>query len=176
MAPISSPVTQQQLLLAISQIEKARITQAEQVKTLYDQTKSYQTTIIGLAYGGFFAIWAYAKSFLTDTRFAALAGALMGISIFLFAIFEILNMLLLTFATLKSAEFARKIQVPRDPNHISFAAEQLSTAANTFKQDIERAAAKLIRAWPWFFLPSLLSGVAAAFILVYLLLKHALIV
>jgi hypothetical protein len=169
------PITQQQILLALDQIEKARKTQSEQAKTIYDQTKSYQTTIIGLAYGGFFAIWAYAKTFVTDTKLAAVAGALMGLSIFLFVVFEILNMLFLTFVTLETAKFARSITAPSDPNRIPMIAEQLVNSANTFKEKLESAAGKLIFVWPWFFIPSLLAGIIAALLLIYLLLKHALV-
>ena len=170
MAPMSSPaITQQQLLHALGQIEKARKTQDEQTRALFDQTKAYQTTIIGLAYGGFFAIWAYARTFLVDTKLVALAGALMGISIFLFAVFEILNMLFLTFVTLQSAKLARSIVAPADASSIPTFASQFTELANGTK-----AANTLIRLWPWFFVPSLLSGVFAALLLIFMLLQHAL--
>jgi hypothetical protein len=49
---------------AIAAFRAAQKESQEQAKSILDSAKSYQTTLFGLAYGGFFAIWGFSKGFI----------------------------------------------------------------------------------------------------------------
>jgi hypothetical protein len=73
--------------------EMEKKSQYEQAKFLFDQSRTYNTVIMGLAYGGFFSLWSSANGFSTDKRMLALAGALTTISIIVFVSFTLLNLI-----------------------------------------------------------------------------------
>jgi hypothetical protein len=96
--------------LELYEIEKK--SQYEQAKFLFDQSRTYNTVIMGLAYGGFFSLWSAANGFSTDKRTLALAGALMTISIIAFVGFTLLNLFHMSKINLRNAQIAQSYGNP----------------------------------------------------------------
>jgi hypothetical protein len=147
----------------------------DQAKSVLDSAKTYQTTVFGLAYGGFFAIWGFSRSFIADTRLMAATGALMAFSILLFVIFEIANMTFMSRIAARKLELVAGIQEPASLKDLQISTEAFKQANFQYRQQTIASARRLQKVWHWFFWPSLGSGVLAALLLVFLLVRHSIV-
>jgi hypothetical protein len=157
---------------ALEIYETEKKLQFEQAKFIFEQSRTYHTVIMGLAYGGFFALWSSTSSFVTDKKTMALAGGLMTLSIIAFAVFTIINMYILSKVTLRNAQLAQKFGNPKTAEDLIAVAQQIAEYRDKMNSDIRSASAQVAILWPPFFFTSLISGVAAALILLFVLLKH----
>jgi hypothetical protein len=124
--------------------------------TLFDKAAAYENVIVLGGYVAFFSVWATVSHQLTKNA-ALLCGGLMAISLTLYVGWHILQMLTrlrhhpkfgqLVSADLPPREFLEKWQ-----------------AAELAQQ---RESVMLLRVWPWFFLPTLVTGITASVILSY---------
>ena len=157
-------------LLALYETEKRL--QYEQTKFIFEQSKTYHTIVMGLAYGGFFALWSSAKAFVNDAGLLATAASLMLVSILSFTLFTILNMYLLQQASLKNAKLAQSFGNPTTSKELRKSISQIATYRTEMNSGILAASARLARWWAPFFYTSLSTGIFAALLMLYILLRH----
>ena len=139
-----------------------------------EQSRTYHTVVMGLAYGGFFAIWSAAKSITGENRLLAFSGAAMLISVSTFVLFTILNMYVLAKMTVKNARIAQSYdRIPTSPGDLLDTAKKIAKLREATNADIRSAAARVAILWPWFFYPSLISGMSAMLVLLYAYVRHA---
>jgi hypothetical protein len=138
----------------------------EQTRAIFDRTRDYNNTVVTIGYASFFAIWAFTRDQLPAS--VSLHVALcMGLSIFLFVIFVVIDMLFLTFVTV---QFSRKLRHKFDFRTLDEAVQQSeahATNAEQFQKQVRVASLSILVVWPFFFLPSLGLGVYAALLLMY---------
>lgn len=157
--------------LAVYELEKKL--QSEQAKFLFEQSRTYNTVIMGLAYGGFFAMWSSVNSFSGDKRTVALAGALMTISIVAFVAFTLLNMFTISRAMVANARLATLYtQIPTTPTELVAHASRIKENAERLNAELRAQALWVAKLWPPFFYVSVIAGFVGAFTLLFLLLKH----
>jgi hypothetical protein len=149
-------------VLELYEIEKK--SQYEQAKFLFDQSRTYNTVIMALAYGGFFSMWSAVAGFSIDKRTVALAGALMTISIITFVSYTMLNMFLMSKISVRNAKLAELYGSPNNLDDFK--------VRETMNAEIRAKAIRIAQLWPPFFYASVISGFAGSFILLFLLLKH----
>ena len=80
---------------ASDEARKARADFDQIVKQNWEHANRYATTVVGLAYGGFFALWSPTRSAIispTCKPLVSAAGALMTLSLLTFISFEIFRM------------------------------------------------------------------------------------
>jgi esterase/lipase len=152
--------------------ESEKRLQHETAKFVFDQSKTYHAVVMGLAYGGFFALWSSANGFLVDKKLLALAGALMTVSIVSFVIFTIMNMYALQRATLKHVTLADTYGTPKTLEDFQASVKTIAAARESANSELQKLNAALIRCWAPFFFTSLICGSVAALIMLYLLLAH----
>lgn len=159
---------------ALELYETEKKLQYEQTKFLFEQARTYHTVVMGLAYGGFFALWSQAKSIPNEGRLISFAAASMLVSIGTFVLFTILNMYVLSKATVKNAKIARNFDLtPRSPSELQTMTEQIASLRDRTNSAIKSSSAFVAVLWPWFFYPSLLSGLAGMITLLYVYVSHA---
>jgi hypothetical protein len=159
--------------LALYEIEKKL--QLEQTKNLFEQSKSYQTVILGLAYGGFFAIWATAKSFTSDARLMAIAASLMIVSIFAYAIFMIINMYVLSKAVIRNVQTAQAYASPKTLDELNRSIQEIAARRDKTNIELRHATVMVAKLWPPFFWVSVIAGVIAALLMLGVLVKNGLL-
>jgi hypothetical protein len=169
-AASSGPTILLQEALAIYETEKRL--QYEQVKFIFEQSRTYNTVIMGLAYGGFFALWSSANSFIADKKTMAFAGGLMTVSILSFVLFTILNMYVLQKAVLKNAKLAHMFGNPKTAEEFSASVAAIANYREAMNAALRKASARVAVLWPPFFFVSLASGIFGAVTMLYLFLKH----
>jgi hypothetical protein len=99
----------------------------------------------------------------------------MGVSILLFVCFEIANMFFMNRIAAEKLELATTMASPTNLEEVRAAAQTFDAANARFRQRTLTTARRVHRAWLVFFWPSLLSGVFAALLLIFLLIKHTLV-
>ena len=140
---------------------------------LYQKAQTYNNAVVVIGYASFFAIWAFSRIYLPETTSIHVALA-MGLSIFLFVIFVVIDMSYHTFVVMKAnAKLRHKYEATTLEGLI---AESKAHKAMTddFSQSVMRGGLVMLVAWPFFFFPSLLSGVYAALLLLYNFAAHLL--
>ena len=138
----------------------------EQTRNIFDRTRDYNNTVVTIGYAGFFAIWAFTRDVLPTSVTIHVALA-MGVSILLFVIFVVIDMLFLTYVTLK---FHSNIRYNFNFSTIEEAftqSEEHKSRAIEFQKEVRRATIGIVSVWPFFFLPSLACGLYAALVLMY---------
>jgi len=124
-------------------------------KELYGAGATYENVVIVLGYGAFFAIWAATAPHLP--RVAVLvAGALIGTSVLLYVVFQIAQ---LTWRILATARFAPVIRS-------GAVGDDFLRLYRAVEVDVERQGQLFMLAWPFIFLPSLITGVSAALMII----------
>lgn len=156
--------------LAVYELEKKA--QYEQAKFLFEQSRTYNTVIMGLAYGGFFAMWSSVNGFSVDKRTVALAGALMTISIITFVAFTLLNMFTISRAMVMNARLASLYATPTTPAELAAQAARIRENVERLNTELRAKALWVAKLWPPFFYVSVITGFLGAFTLLFLLLKH----
>jgi hypothetical protein len=156
--------------LELYEIEKK--SQYEQAKFLFDQSRTYNTVIMALAYGGFFSMWSAVAGFSIDKRTVALAGALMTISIITFVSYTMLNMFLMSKISVRNAKLAELYGSPNNLDDFKAMVARMTANRETMNTEIRAKAIRVAQLWPPFFYTSVISGFAGSFILLFLLLKH----
>jgi hypothetical protein len=146
--------------------------QYEQAKFLFDQSKTYNTVIIGLAYGGFFSLWASVNSYSTDKRTIALAGALMAISILAFVGFTILNVYVMSTVVVENANYASLFGNPKSLEEFRALVTRLTDRRVKMNAKIAEQSIWVAKLWRPFFFTAIGSGLLASLIVVFLMLKH----
>lgn len=159
------------LELAIAAAKEERKLRLELTKQTMEQSKTYQTTIYGFAYAGFFGIWAFGRSLTLDKGLMALSGAPMTLSIFSFVIFEIFNMFLLQKISRETLVISDLVLVPSTVEEIESNTKRLKERSELFRDEMFKHYKRLMFVWPAFFGTSLISGLVAVALLVYCLFK-----
>jgi len=126
----------------------------------YSHANAYSNVIIGAGYAGFFAIWALTKDHLND-RQMAWAGLLIAVSILFFVIFEIIKMVYSYFDLEKQAQALSR-------------PDQYKELLAAHRNAQSRIALQLRIQWYFFFSISLLTGLGAAGIVLWLFLRQLL--
>jgi hypothetical protein len=120
---------------------------------MYDKASAYIRIIIGLAYAGFFTVWAGTNRYMG--RSAVLWSALlMSLSVMAYVAFEVVQMLFLSLAALK---FSKAAQV----NPLN-----LQASMETFRQWEIKSHRRLVGFWFMAIVLSVVPGFAAACVLV----------
>lgn len=164
--PVSGQILHQLPQQIVEDLAKARQASEVASASLYEQARSYHNTVISIAYASFFAIWVFSRSYLPPKATVAIA-LLMGISIILYVFFEILNMLFLQFATVKAMKAARIPRVANTLEELFDDAAEQRTRAERNLHAIQKSGLALLGAWPFFFVPSVLTGFGAGLLLLW---------
>lgn len=107
----------------------------------FDGAKTYAGVILGIGFGGFFALWSMLKN-EPFPRLHAIAGMAIGLALLFYVVWEVLQMVTLAIAARRAAESG------------NFGEDWLQG---------ERAAiTKLLRQWPWFVGATVFFGLVAA--------------
>jgi hypothetical protein len=132
----------------------------------FERSKQYATLIITLGYAGIFGIWSYSTPFL-PARAAALVGILAGLSVSLFCLFEILKMFAMQKIAIRNL---RSLDVSPQVNTLEgltrFVEERKRRQEETNISAFD-AQMRLVRYWPYFFYPTVVTGYGALFLLMY---------
>lgn len=121
--------------------------------SMYDKAATYTKLIIGLGYGGFFAVWSGTKQHLSPM---ALVGSalLETVSLVLFIVFEIWQAMIMSYL---SIQFTNTVK-----NH-----PDISAALQTHYRKAAKLIQPLFSAWKFVFPVSAVTGLAGAGILIY---------
>ncbi|MCW2390958.1 hypothetical protein [Sphingobium sp. B11D3A] len=122
----------------------------------YGHAAAYDNAVVIAGYAAFFALWAGTNGDL-DPFARLLTVALMGISLLCYIIWQVSQML-----TRQNFEFQRADVFRYEENARQFNEEWEAVARRH-----AIAQQKIIRCWPYFFLPSVVFGLAAGGLLVY---------
>jgi hypothetical protein len=153
--------------------EREKKAQSEQVKAFFDNSRTYNAVIMGLAYGGFFSLWSSANGFSADKRTLALAGALMTISLIAFILFTVLNMVVVSRTTIGHARLAQQYgAAPTNIQEFAQMTARVAAGRESLNAKLQSDAARMALLWPPFLWTSLASGLVASLLLLWLLLKH----
>ena len=120
-------------------------------KSSFDSAMTYSKTMLGLGYGGFFALWAGTKSYL-GPRSVLWSALLIGISLFFYVIFEITQIALIS---LVMASFTKLLHEN---------GEEL--AIKGYQVNSSKAVSHLLNAWKFVFPVCALIGLAGGMILI----------
>ena len=138
---------------------------------LYQKAQTYNNAVIGVGYASFFAIWAFSRSYLPETTSIHVALA-MGLSIFLFVIFVVIDMSYQTTIVMRAnAKLRYKYEATTLEGLIDESRAQ-KAKSDQFSQSLMRGNLAMLAVWPFFFVPSLLTGVYAALLLFYNFAAH----
>ena len=140
----------------------------EQTKKREEYAKTYTTVIIGLAYGGFFALWAYAKTLLPpgDRQLVLASASLLTISLFIFVVFEIIKVAQASSSISKANKLLSTTVKKRDFGEFH---RQFSKMA----EDSQRDDSRFFRFWQVTFYPCVLFGISGAALLFFLMARAA---
>lgn len=122
----------------------------------YSTAAAYDNAVILAGYVAFFALWGGVQADVSSVCRLVTVG-LMGISLTCYIGWQVLQMLTRQWFEWKCAAI---FKMANDPAR--FNAEWIKAA-----QDYDIAAARLLRFWPFLFVPALISGFAAATTLSY---------
>lgn len=131
---------------------------ASQIQALRDDQSRYANTILLLAYGGFYALWASTAGNMPKSWFG-LSGILMGISLLFFIGFELAKMIA------KSVAFRKGLAVD-EHGHKRVADYEVLFAVSS---NIDRVNSY----WLPVFIPTLLTGLAAGLIVLFFFAANA---
>ncbi|WP_316975726.1 hypothetical protein [Shumkonia mesophila] len=138
----------------------------DQTVIIFDKSRSYINAVVTVGYASFFAIWGFTKDSIPEKVSTHVAIA-MGISILLFVLFVVVDMLFITYVTVK---FNNNVRFNINFKTVSEAiahSQEYGNKVDIFQRDIKRASLSIIIIWPFFFVPSLLSGLYASILLLY---------
>jgi hypothetical protein len=123
--------------------------------SMYEKASTYTKVIIGLGYGGFFAVWSGTKQHLSPK---ALVGSALfeTVSLVLFIVFEIWQAMVMSYL---SIEFANTVK--------NRPTADVSEALQTHKRKTMKLMQPLFSAWKIVFPVSALTGLVGAGILIY---------
>lgn len=120
-------------------------------KSIFDTAMTYSKAMLGLGYGGFFALWAGTKSHL-GPRSVLWSALLIGISLFLYIVFELTQVALISFSM---ANFAKTIDESGE-----------EIAINGYHRRSSKNASQLLNAWKFVFVACTLIGLTGGIILI----------
>ena len=140
----------------------------EQTKKREDYAKTYTTTIIGLAYGGFFALWAFAKTLLppSDRQLILASASLLTVSLFIFVVFEIIKVAQASSSISKANKLLCTTAKNRDFDEFHRLFAQMA-------EDTQRDDSRFFRFWQITFYPCVFFGVSGAALLFFLMARAA---
>ncbi len=121
--------------------------------SMYDKASTYTKLIIGLGYGGFFAVWSGTKQHLSPKSLVA-SALFETVSLVLFIVFEIWQALIMSHL---SIEFTNTVKNRPD----------VALALETHNRKAVKLMQPLFSAWKFVFPVSALTGLAGAGILIY---------
>ena len=139
---------------------QAKTVQKQQIEALkeiishtYSKSISYSNVIIIAGYVAFFSIWNFVKDKLSDTAmlYVALLGSLSAI---LFVLFEVYKMIS---GALHFRKLSKSLQQTKDPQ----------TVITKLQEDLKNFELRQHRFWIYMLIPTLLTGLLAAAILIY---------
>lgn len=110
-------------------------------KNPYEQASKYHAVVMGIGYAGFFALWNFVEK-EPHPKLHALAGLLIGLSLFIFVLWEVIQMAINTMA------------IAAGPPALG--------NGRTWAAKVQSASSGLVRVWPWVFVPTLLTGFSGA--------------
>lgn len=133
-----------------SQAELAKLVELN--ARIYEKAASHNNVMMLAGYAGIFAIWGFVKDFLSKNSSLWIA-ILLGISLSLFVLFELISMYMRSRPALKFAKLP-----------ISNADEYLA-ALPAFQSDMNKQVLAAVFVWRLLFYPTVLAGFAAAILL-----------
>jgi hypothetical protein len=133
------------------------------ISASYEKAMAYTNLIIVAGYAGFFALWQITKDYLSRNQ-VLWSALLMLISIILFVVFEIYK------AYYSSRTLMDIGKILSDPENRSSLATLVSEMEK-YNLDEQKRYIRFGRTWHIVFIVTVLSGVSAAFILVYALVR-----
>jgi len=137
----------------LAQLQALQEKQLRELQTIIDKSSNYSRMVLGLGYGGYFAIWAGTKQYLPP-KYVVLSALSLVISSFLFIAFHVLEAGSTSYL---SVSFAK----------VTSADDQARAAkAESFFESSKRIGRFMARVWLPIFALSLLTGVAGVAILV----------
>lgn len=140
---------------------------------LYQKAQTYNNAVVVIGYASFFAIWAFSRRHLPETTSIHVALA-MGLSIFLFVIFVVIDMTCQTFVVMKANAKLRHRYEATTLEGLLAESKAHKAKTDDFSRSVMRGGLAMLVTWPFFFVPSLLAGVYAALLLLYNFAAHLL--
>ncbi len=133
-----------------SQAELAKLVELN--ARIYEKADSHNNVMMLAGYAGIFAIWGFVKDFLSKNA-SLWISILLGFSLLLFVLFELISMYMRSRPALKFAKLP-----------ISNAEEYLA-ALPAFQSDMNRQVLAAVFVWRLLFYPTVLAGLSAAILL-----------
>ena len=161
-------MTREQIQPATEDEERRRVNefieiQMKVISASYEKAMAYTNLIIVAGYAGFFALWQITKDFLSRNQVLS-SALLMLISVVLFVVFEIYK------AYYSSRRLLDIGTILNDPENQSSLATLVSEIEK-HNLDEQKRYVRFGRIWHVVFILTVLSGLSAAFILAYALVR-----
>jgi hypothetical protein len=121
------------------------------VAKIYSQSISYTNLIMVVGYAGLLTLWSKLKPDLPPALFS-LTGLLIGLSLVLFISWELVKMV------------GGHLKIRRLQKSLEGAKPGPGTIAR-FQNELQGYEAGWAKLWPWFFIPTLISGIGASLLL-----------
>ncbi|QBK30549.1 hypothetical protein [Roseitalea porphyridii] len=140
---------------------------------IFENARNYYTLLTSVGYAGFFAVWAFSRSYLPENAQIA-TGLLIAISILTFITYEIFQIVYLQYAAAQHVKKLANRDIPTDFSRIHEYIDQTKMMTLAYQRNVRTASIGLISVWLIFFPVSLLSGFSAGIILIYNFSAHLL--
>ena len=125
---------------------------------LFDKAATYNNIVVSLGYAGFIAMWTWARGFLHSTD-ATIVALLLGTSLFLFVLFNVVTMFMIS---RQNIGLAKVLSTGKPP--LFMLAE-----AQTFEAALRKSTLAYYGAWYIFFLVSSMIGFLSGAMLLVLI-------
>lgn len=136
-----------------------------------EMAKQYHTTVLSLGYAGAFAIWTFCKDFMPENS-QILTALLLGTSLIIYVFFEIFNVTIIGVLAIRSNIMAQPTPIPDTLEELNTYVSALKAKNAKFQRSMRGLAIGSIIIWPFFFISSLLCGLAGVLLLMYNFIAH----
>ena len=136
----------------------------ENQAALFDKAQAYNNFVVTLGYAGFFGIWATVRGSMNPWDVKLLA-VILGISLLLFIVWTIIQMLAVMKGTVALGEVIGTPHSSMEDHINAIVAQELENKRQTIR---------LQKMWRWFFVSTVITGFSAAIGLILLLMMDLL--
>jgi hypothetical protein len=137
----------------LSELEDVLQKQLREVHTTIDKSSNYSRMVLGLGYGGYFAVWAGTKQYLPP-KYVVLSALSLVVSSFLFIAFHVLEAACFSVLSVRSSKVT------------AADAQSLKAKAESFFKSSRRVSSFIGIVWMPIFAVSLLTGIGGVALLV----------
>ncbi len=145
--------------------------ESENAAKQFERSRQYTTLVVTLGYAGIFGIWNFCTT-VVPPSVNAVVGVLVGISLSMFVIFEILKMFTMQKIALRQLNVINLRPDVHDLNGLIRFSEEHRRRQEAVALENFDASKRMQAIWPYFFYPTVILGFGGMFLLLYNLLAH----